>query len=107
MGVATVLLVVLVPTPSTPDFSTQTCAVILRVDFFELPWRNSLIGGVVPVRVLLVISMGVVALHCMHLLPDSRAYLCSDESFLRTLLPPFLYSDVLFNELLSSPCRCK
>src|SRR5712671_3190979 len=78
MGVATVLLVVLVPAPSTSDFSTQTCAVILCVDFFKLPWHNSLIRGVVPVRVLLVISMGVFTLHCMHLLSDSRVYLCSD-----------------------------
>ena len=107
MGVTTVLLVMLVSTPSASDFSTQMGAVILRVDFFELPCRNSVIGGVVPMGVLLVIPMGVVAIYCMHLLPDSRVYLCSDESFLRTSLPPLLYSDVLLNELLSSPCRCK
>jgi len=57
--------------------------------------------------VLLVVPMGVVAVHCTHLLPDSGAHLCSDKSFLRTSLPPLLYNDVLLNELLSSPCCCK
>src|SRR5712671_2114763 len=106
MGVATVLLVVLVPTPSTSHFSTQTGAVILHVDFFKLPCRSS-VFGFVPMGVLLVISVGVVAVHCTHLLSDSRAYLRSDEPFLRTSLPPLLYSDVLLNKLLSSPCCCK
>jgi len=106
MGVATVLLVVLVSTPSAPDFSTQTGAVILRVDFFKLPRHDSVLGFV-PMGVLLIISMGVVVIHCTHLLSDLRVHLCSDEPFLCTSLPPLLYSDVLLNELLSSPCCCK
>ena len=107
MGVAIVLLVMLVSAPSTPNFSMQMDAVILHVDFFKLSCHNSVSRGFIPMGVLLVVSMGVVAVHCTHLLSDSRAHLCSDKPFLCTLLPPLLYSDVLLNELLSSPCCCK